>query len=191
MRFEELSEQVYEDLNGRVTAIIKEDRTYQVIFECDDWLSPDRQRRFTLEFENVAEFHVIPRECGTIRTAVDHPLLWDHNEKHSSIYFSSSPDNPAEFLGLLYSAHQSLLSGWRPLGQYLHAGLSLLQKGDGLLAEGPTRVIEAYASVANGRVRYSIIHNHTPRGGYQIVFFEEDYIICQALPVISSDMNNL
>ncbi len=189
MKFEELSEQVYEDLNGRIVATIKREQTYQVIFECDDWLGPSQRQRFTLEFGNVAEFNVTPGECGVIYATADHPLLWDQNEDLDSIYFSSRPANPAEFLGLLYSAHCSLVKGWRPFSQYAHADLSLLQRGDGLLAEGPRRVIEAYATIAEGRVRYSIVHKHTLRGGYQVVFFEKDYIICQTLPMIKLDVN--
>ncbi len=154
MKFEELSEQVYEDLNGYINAVIKKERTYQVIFECDDWLNPAQRRRFILEFENVAEFHITPGDCGAMYTTTDHPLLWDHNEVHDSIYFSSSPDNPAEFLGLLYSAHCSLLKDWRPFNRYVYVNLSSLQRGDGLLAEGPRDAcaIRSSASTHRGAV---------------------------------------
>ena len=119
----------------------------------------------------------------------DHPLLWNHNDEHFTMYFSSAPSDPVELVGQLYEAHSRLLDGWRQLSDYLHADSALLRQGYGQFALGPRRVIEEYARVVGDRCRYSIIHGHAPQGAYRVVLFDECYVVCRSVSVIEREFS--
>src|SRR5687768_17339095 len=91
MTFEELSASVYEDLNGRITAVTTVKDSYHVTFECNDWRDYDLGRRFELIFSGVVEATATPSSCGSVQMADDHPLLWEHNDDSASLFFSSPP----------------------------------------------------------------------------------------------------
>lgn len=185
--FDELSEAVYEDLNGRIVTVSTDDKEYHVLFECDDWRDYDRRRRFELVFEDVPEATARPSATGGLLAADEHPILWQHNDEHVSLFFSSAPSEPTELVGRLYEAHTRLLGDWRALAEYLHANSQLLRGGHGLLAQGPKRVIDEYASVVGDTLRYSIVHGHTPRGGYRVVLFDECYVVFREVSVIERE----
>jgi hypothetical protein len=187
--FEELSESVYEDLNGQIIAVHAVENAYRVVFECDDWCKRDNRRRFELSFEDVRESTVSPSDCGSFHVADEHPLLWDHNDEHASMFFSSAPQEPTELVGLLYEAHTRLLAGWRELADYLHAGTERLGVGYGLLAEGPRQVISEYANIIGDRLRYTIIQGHKPFGGYRVVLFDECYVVCRNVSAIELELD--
>jgi hypothetical protein len=187
---EELSQAVYEDLNGRIVTVSNEPE-YRVVFVCDDWSIPpnDRharqpQRAFELTFDEVQESTATPSSSGSLSVADDHPLLWNHNEEHLEMYFSSAPDDPYALVGMLYAAHGRLLRGWRRLGAYLHAGPELLKQGYGHFARGPRGVIEEYSRVVGTRCQYTILPGHTPKGGYRVVLFDECYVVCRGISVV-------
>jgi hypothetical protein len=184
MTFEELSESVYEDLNGRIVTVSTNDQVYQVIFECDDWREHDRRRRFELAFEDVPETTATPSESGSLSVADDHPLLWQHNDESVSMFFSSAPSDPLALLGRLYEAHTALLAGWREMADYCYADSHILRAGLGRLADGPRRVIEEYARVVGDTLRYSIVQGHRPHGSYRVVLFDECYVVCRSVSVI-------
>jgi len=184
MTFEELSEAIYEDLNGQIATVARDRERYSVFVECDDWQQHDRRRRFELLFEEVQESTATPSCLSSLQSASDHPLLWNHNDEHLTMYFSSVPASPLELLGQLYEAHSLLLGVWRPLSDYLHAGSALMQQGYGQFAQGPRRVIEEYVHVVGDQCRYSIIHGHTPKGGYRIVLLDECYVVCRRVSVV-------
>jgi hypothetical protein len=185
--FEELSEAVYEDLNGRITAVSADQQAYHVFFECDDWRDHDRRRHFELVLGDVPEATATPSASGDIQAAHEHPILWQHNDEHVSMFFSSSPSQPLELLGALYEAHTRLVGGWRELGDYLHTTSELLRGGHGLFAQGPRRIIEDYARVAGESLRHSIVHGHSSPGGYQVVLFDECYVVCRSVSVVEHE----
>jgi hypothetical protein len=187
---EELGNAAYEDLNGRIVTVSSEPK-YRIVFVCDDWSIPphDRhirgQRRvFELTFDEVQESTATPSSSGILSVVDDHPLLWNYNEKHLEMYFSSAPDDPLSLVGMLYAAHGRLLRGWRRLGEYLHAGPELLKQGYGQFAKGPRRVIEEYSRVVGTRCRYTILQGHTPRGGCRVVLFDHCYVVCRGISVV-------
>lgn len=183
MTFEELSFHFYEDLQGVITSVLHSGETIHVDFECDDWNNYDKRRKFRLEFSNVVEAVMVPCGIGVLESYSDHPLLWQHNEQHASIYYASVSSNPHELIGKLYEAHNHLHRGWRDLFDYLHAGTRWLKEGRGLLAQGPQRVIEEYGKTVGDSLRYSIVQGHTPKGGYRAFIFEKCFIVCQEVSV--------
>ncbi len=188
MTFDELSESVYEDLNGHILTVTSDGETYCVIFECDDWRDNDRRRRFELVFEDVPEATATPSACGCFHIADEHPLLWRHNDESVSMFFSSASSEPFALLGRLHEAHTALFGGWRELSDYWQAGSELLRAGYGRLADGPRRAIEEYARVVGDTLRHSIVHGHTPRGGYRVVLFDECYVVCRGVSVIEHEL---
>jgi hypothetical protein len=181
---EELCEGVYEDLNGRVSAVECGSDTCRVTFECDDWNGDERRRRFEIAFREVAESTVTPSYCDSLVTLNDHPLLWRHNEEHAEAYFSSEPSNPIEIVGRLYEAHEQLFGGWRRLDEYLHADSVMLAGGHGLLARGPKQVVNGYLAAIGNSLRYSIVRGHTPQGSKQVMLFDDHYVVFQEAEVV-------
>jgi hypothetical protein len=188
MTFDELSESVYEDLNGSIATVSTDARTYRVIFECDDWCDCDRRRRFELVFDDVPEATATPSSCGSLHVADEHPLLWQHNDESVSMFFSTASPDPFALLGRLHEAQAALFSGWRELSAYWRAGSELLRCGNGRLADGPRRAIDEYARVVGDTLRYSIVNGHTPRGGYRVVLFNRRYVICRSVSVIEHEL---
>lgn len=185
--FEEFSDAVYEDLSGRITTVTSDQKGYHVWFECDDWEGNDRRRRFELVFQDVVEATATPSGVDAIYAVDEHPLLWQHNDEHVSIFFSSSPARPCELVGRLYEAHHRLLRGWRELADYLHANSELLGGGRGLFARGPKRVIDQYAAVIGDSLQFSIVADHKARGGYRAILFDECYVICRSVSVVEHE----
>ena len=188
MTFDELSESVYEDLNGRIVTVTTDYKTYRVIFECQDWGDYDRRRRFELIFEDVPEATATPSGCGCFHVTDDHPLLWQHNDETVAMFFSSASSAPLDLLGRLYEAHSALFGGWRELSDYWYAGSELLRVGYGQLADGPRRAIEEYARVVGDALCYSIVPGHTPRGRYRVVLFDECHVVCRNVSVIEHEL---
>jgi hypothetical protein len=184
--FEELSKAVG-DLDGQIVSVSRDDKAYRVIFECRDWYYFYRRRRFELVFEDVPEATATPSACSSFQITDDHPLLWDYNDEQVTMFFSSAPLEPLALLGRLYKAHADLLDGWRELSEYWHADTELLRAGYGRLASGPRRVIDQYAPVVAEAMRYSIVHESSPRGGYRVVLFENCYVVCRSVSVIEHE----
>ncbi|MBL8821885.1 MAG: hypothetical protein JNJ77_04800 [Planctomycetia bacterium] len=189
MSFDELSESVYEDLDGHIVTVSNDGKTYRIIFECDDWCGQERRRRFELIFQDVAEANATPSTCEYLHIVDEHPLLWQHNDESVSMFFSSALSEPQSLLGQLYEAHEALFGGWRKLSDYWYASSGLLRTGYGLLAEGPRRVIEEYARVVGDSLRYSIIHRHSPRGKYRVVLLNDCYVVCSSVSVNEQELS--
>ena len=187
MTFEELSQSILEHLEGRIVAVDHQAGVSVIRLQCLDGNPGCPLREFDLEFSEVVETDVLPSECGSISACDEHPLLWDHNQQHASMYFSSVPERPFELLGRLYQAHECLLEGWRPLSDYLYAKFDRAEVGYGLFAQGPRRVMEAYSEAVSGLVLNSIVPGHTPSGGKKgkkVVFFDKQFVICREVSVI-------
>jgi hypothetical protein len=187
--FDELSQAVYEDLEGEVLSVTKDGQALRIIFECDDWRNHKGRSRFELLCDGVAESTATPSQSGTVHLSEEDPLLWQHNEENVSLFFSSAPSEPFELLGRLYDAHVRLFGGWsqwsasREFRDYWHADADLLRAGNGRLAEGPKCVIDEYVKVIGNRLRYSIVHGYTPSQAHRVLLFSECYVVCRSVAV--------
>lgn len=183
MTIEELNGAVYEDLRGRVDLVRCVDSLYAVEFECDNWRDLKSRVRFEISFREVIESTVGPGGCGFIQVYEDHPLLWEHNATTAALFFSSAPKSPFALIGKVYETHVALFGRWRELEEYWYADSELLRQGYGKLAEGPRKVIEEYARVIDGDLRMSIVDGIERPGGYRVVIFEDQYVICKDVSV--------
>lgn len=72
----------------------------------------DEKQLWKCQVEKGLDFMLQPGYSENIEMFNDHPLLWSHNQKQSSLYFGKSTDAPYEVLSSLYSAHAKLTKGW-------------------------------------------------------------------------------
>jgi len=189
MSLESLRAAIYEDLNAHVLSVSSDGSRYHVEIECDDWQGAGFKRRFRLTFSDVAEATVTPGWFGNLIVEIEHPLLWKYNDEHLSMYFSTAPAVPLELIGELYERHRGLFSDWRALSETLHADSARLQCGHGLFAQGPRRVIEEYARIVAGRLKYSIVAAYVPKGGYSVALFDSTFVVCRSSSVAEIAVN--
>ncbi|MCH9693767.1 MAG: hypothetical protein K0U72_04580 [Gammaproteobacteria bacterium] len=130
------------------------------------WDRGDLVLEFSLAYENVGAadsvhwsitcssvtHYTISRavHCGLNHHKDDHPALLQYTEPFESLYFSAAARRPEELLGRLLTAHHSATDDWIDFGEYLNSSLTiadLIRSDDGLLAEAPSFLVEAYAAV--------------------------------------------
>ena len=190
MTIDELSAEVYEDLNGKVVSVSHRDDTTTVVYECDDWENPVGRVSFRLHCTAVAETTVTRGWSEGLVWTADHPLLLNHNQEHGDLFFSSRPSNPHEVLGLLYQAHENLFGGWRPLRNHINrCGKTdeILAGGHGLLASGPLPLLEIYRESLGQLLTTKVVKTHAPDGGYHALVFDETFVICKEVGVTRAD----
>jgi len=186
MNFDELEDEFYEDLNGAITAVSRAGDDLLIAFECDHWHDYSSRLAVTICCSGLVESTVTPSSTGLLSRADDHPLLWQHTERHANLYFSSPPSNEFELLGHLYAAHTKLFSDWRSPSEHIHATPDILRAGYGLLADGPTRAVAAYRDAAAGFLRCSVVPTYTPSAGNLLLLFDECFVICRHVSIPQS-----
>lgn len=188
MNIEELLEHVYEDLNGKITSVDYNDDLL-VNYQCDDWNDCEKTRRFIITCVDVKESDIRESPSGDVNFTSDHQLLWNHNEPHGYLYYSSEPKNRYEILGRVWEAHELVLKGWRPLTDYVntyHAGefIEFCKDSNGLLAQGPKPILEAYDKAVTGLVTTNYVPSYNPEGGYKALVFDDGFVICKSVTVV-------
>ncbi len=182
MNIKELSENVYEDLNGQIVSVDCQETTVTLFFECDHWKDLDKRISIQIRCSEVVENAVSPGFSGFLQWEDNHPLLLKHNKQHGSLFFTSKPTKPYEVIGILYQAHEDLFKGWRPLSDHINqCGKTndILASGSGLLARGPIPVLELYQNSLEGLIQTNIIKSYTPNGGYKALILDEFFLVCK------------
>ncbi len=184
MNIEELSENIYEDLNGRITAVDFSDDLV-IDFQCDDY---NFKRLFKITCQGVKESEVQPSASGVIDYTDTHPLLWNHNEPQGYLYYSSEAKNRYEILGRVWEAHERVFGGWRPLAEFAntyHAGqfIEFCTGSNGQLAQGPKPLMELYQSSVDGHIKTNYVFSYNPDGGYKVLMFDTCFVICKSVVV--------
>jgi hypothetical protein len=178
MTFADLTENFYEDLNGRITCIRLVDEVFHFDFEFDHW-SPERGRMCaTLSCRDVVESTVSAGYLGGIAECDDDPLLWHHCESRDYLFFSSAASNPFEVLGRLYDVHYRLFGSYREPSEYFQTDPEKLQKSLGQLASGPRSAIAAYHMAAAPFMRCTIVPARERSAELRLVYFDDAYLIC-------------
>ena len=108
MNIEELSENLYDDLNGRILTV---DYTDDLVidFQCDDWNDPEVSRHFRIICHGVKETEILPCVSGEVEFTSSHQLLWSYNEQQGYLYYTSKPESRYELLGRIWEAHEKVL----------------------------------------------------------------------------------
>ena len=192
MKIEELIKEVYEDLNGKIVSV-ESCEHLSIHFECDDWVKEDVVRKFKITCLSVLESTVTKSFVGCIDLTISDPVLWNHNEEHGYLYYSSEYENSYELLGRLWVAHEEVYGGLRPLSEYINVpksgGHFEFCKGTyGQLAQGPRPILNVYESVTSDKISTKFVPSYKPEGGYRALFFDNLFVICKS--VIVEEINS-
>lgn len=187
MNIEELSKEVHVDLNGQITKVNRSDDVF-IHFQCNDWHDHETTRKFIITCKGVVEADVRESFSGDIEFKSQHPLLWNHNEPHGYLYYSSEPKNRYEILGRIWEAHEIQFGGWRPLTDYAntyHAGqfIKFCSGTNGQLAQGPKPILDVYAKAITGLIETNYVSSHNPKGGFKALIFDNGFVICKSVAV--------
>jgi len=105
-------------------------------------------RRWRVHCSEVAD-HSLAEAGGDVSFhEFGHVAGRQHSDPTRSLLFRSRPSSIPTFLGKLWLAHEEAAGRWIPLHRYLNQNMplvSLLEAGNGLLADGPRFLVEAYA----------------------------------------------
>ena len=80
----------------------------------------------------------------------DHPVVRQHLDPRTSLFFGASPTPGSDVVGGLFSAHRDLVDDWIAFDRYLNLSRpleELLVSGSGMIATGPRFLLQAYANV--------------------------------------------
>lgn len=188
MNIEELSKRLYEDLNGRITAV-NYLNDLVIDFQCDDWKGSNATRFFKITCHSVKESDVQPSISGEIEFTKSHQLLWNHNEPQGYLYYSSEPENRYELLGRVWEAHEKIFGGWRPLTDFVNtynAGqfIASCKGSNGQLARGPKPLMALYQSAVSDKIKTNYVPSNEPEGGYKALLFDTCFVICKSVTVV-------
>lgn len=189
MNIEELSEQLYEDLNGFINSISINNEYMTIAMECDDWANQERKLNIQLLCKGVRESTINVGPISFVKWQGEHVVLSEYSEEHVHLYFSSAPKDPYSVIGHLYTAHQSFFSGWRPFTMHIHASATILADGNGLLARGPRSLIEILASSVEGQLHVNIVKSYSPNSKYMALILDDTFVICESISLVESTAN--
>jgi hypothetical protein len=172
--------------NGRlrvVTAQWSETLRLTLRFQLDDGESRSTWR---LRFDGVLEYKLADVfRCGLNIWHEDHPAIDQYTQQHEYLHFAGVAADPDRVVGQLWAAHRKLVDDWIPFECYLEGGplRELLASSSGLLATGPTFIVEKYAEVlsANGcqPIRKVVRAPRVRRAS--LAHFGESYVIAEEI----------
>ncbi|MEY4588258.1 MAG: hypothetical protein RL497_334 [Pseudomonadota bacterium] len=187
MEIENLIEEFHNGLNGRITAVELGD-SVSVYFECDDWIKENVVRKFKITCISVKESTVAISAVDSIDFTQSDPVLWNHNEEHGYLYYSSECENNYELLGRLWEAHEKVYAGLRPLSECINATKSgghieFCKGAFGQLAAGPRPILNVYEVVIANKLATNFVPSYKPEGGFSALFFDNLFIVCKVVVV--------
>jgi hypothetical protein len=98
----------------------------------------------------VKEHRVTLGVFGTLFFAVDHPILYHHNEARHEVSFKGVPANPNELVLDIQAAYSATFGPWRHLGDDINRAkplFDLIQQGEGVLGKMPEPAANRIAQV--------------------------------------------
>jgi hypothetical protein len=190
MELETLCWELYEDLNGRMTAVEFGD-VLTVRAECEHWDKAQGRLRFELRCEGVEDFKLVGAALGWVQWEHQHPLLQAYHEPRESLYFSSQPADVQRAVLALAEAHAQVYGRWSWAFPFEAPGFQkLLAGGHGCVTTGSKTLIDAYAAALHGHCDLSRVHANGPiKPDARILVLEESYVICRrvALKVVNPE----
>ena len=130
--------------------------------------------------------------ASSIEILNDDPILWSYSDKQCSLYFNGSCSDTDKLFLELYRVHNSIFNGLLNFEDTLNQPYdfeSLIQSKNGLLANGPRKLLEKYATVLDRHnIKYSIIGDRVPQywdgekhndetGNAKVLFIDNSYIV--------------
>lgn len=137
-----------------------------------------------------------------ISLEVSHPLLWEYNDVHASLYFNGDTDRHYELVWDLIKINRSLYGPYVPLFKYFNEEKELeklITAKTGLLAKGPKKLLLEYGACLNKYgFNYSITNERRPtilneekktivENKAQVLFIGQSYIIANDFHVLGQE----
>lgn len=86
----------------------------------------DERQLWQCQIYNGLDFLLVPGYFDNLEIVKDHPLLWPHDQKQTSLYFGKAADDSHEVLSSLYSLHVRITKGWIPFDKFLNPNVPLI-----------------------------------------------------------------
>ena len=165
---------------------------------------PDRaERRWRVTARRVRAGRLLhARWVERLSLTGDHPLLLPHVAAVGELYFVGRPVDVDATVGRLYAAHRRVAGDWFGPTAFLNAtaqrpAAALLAGGHGLLAKGPTPLVEAYAAVLRAEgIRVTTPPARPPvvwlddggwvreTGDLAVLLLDESYLVAEAFEAV-------
>jgi hypothetical protein len=182
-----LADAVYEDLEPQVVAARLNTDVLVLTLECDDWGSLAHRRTFNLTCKNVRESNLEVGAIGGLAYATEHPVLMSHIGSQGQLFFSSAPFSPEEVFYLTHRVLTDIFWPWRMPQEFMNGGpeelYGYLKGGSGLLARGPTPVLEELAGPLNQKLKVSVVESHSASSRLCALLVDSKFVICEAVEV--------
>lgn len=105
-------------------------------------------QRWEVDCVGLLEHRTLLGECDAFVLSHDHMLLWPYVYPEASVSFYGEAEEPLAVFVALYQRHLELVSDWIPFGRFMNGNsLEMIRGRYGMLAKGPTPLVEAYAQV--------------------------------------------
>src|SRR5262245_12786527 len=117
-------------------------------FDFDIRADKEEHQSWEVDCIGLLEHQVFLGECNDFDLSRDHPLLWPYIYPEASLSFYGEADDPLSVFGALNERHLELVSDWIPFARFMnHNSLEMIRGRYGMLAKGPTPLVEGYAQV--------------------------------------------
>jgi len=97
----------------------------------------------------------------------DHVVARQHTDTQQQLFFRGQPPSVVEAVARLFLAHRDIARRWISFDRYINMALDLevlLGQGFGMLADGPSFLVQAYARVLEREgVRSSLLEPRPPK----------------------------
>ena len=108
----------------------------------------DVEQSWEVECINFLEHQVAVGPCEGPNLHYDHVLLWPHIYPEASVSFYGEAKDCCAVVAALYKSHLQLAGDWIPFDRFMNGNVVEMIRGRyGMLAKGPTPLIESYAKV--------------------------------------------
>ena len=115
-----------------------------------DYYGQEKWSNWTIKAKKLRDYNIINPYGDLVQLKADHVLIRQHMETWQKLYFRGIPQSEIEIVGQLLVAHRETVGDWIPFAKFFNSCCKLnglLTGGFGQLADGPTFLIEKYASV--------------------------------------------
>jgi hypothetical protein len=173
----------YEEVGGLlITGFKLLGNDLQVHFTLSFYESDLPKQYWQIEIKGIEIEKIVPEYEGYPRFYSDHYLLYDFTDNYIELYFKGSADNSENLFIDLYSLHRNLFENQIEIDKYLYAPdgiLRLCERGHGLFAKGPEKILEEYAKclLKHNISSYLIGEIEREKKNLKLLRFGESYFI--------------
>ena len=95
------------------------------------------------------DFHIERELIYDVEVVRDHVLLWKNYQPSTSLFIKGRIEDYRSVIGALYEKHIEVTGGWYSFGDFdlSDQASRVLAAGFGLLARGPSTLVQAYAAI--------------------------------------------